>query len=118
MTKIIAVTNRKGGVGKSTMSSHLASGLAIKGYNVGLVDTDSQGHGGMMLGIRPEDGLFELLINKANLEDIVRLIPKENYTDSNTAGNLLLIPSAERTYQIPYMLQQDESFLFLEKNFR
>lgn len=115
MTKIIAVTNRKGGVGKSTMSSHLASGLAIKGYNVGLVDTDSQGHGGMMLGIRPEDGLFELLINKAILEDTVRLVPKENYTESNTAGNLLLIPSAERTYQIPYMLQQDESFLFLEK---
>lgn len=114
-TKIIAVTNRKGGVGKSTMSSHLAAGLAVKGYSVGLVDTDSQGHGGMMLGIRPEDGLFNLLINKTELDDVVRLIPKENYTTPETTGQLFLIPSSERTYQIPYMLQQDESFLFLEK---
>lgn len=114
-TVIIAVTNRKGGVGKSTISSHLASGLAVKGYNVGLVDTDSQGHGGMMLGVRPEDGLFNLMINKSSLEDVVRLIPKENYTTPDSTGKLLLIPSAERTYQIPYMLQQDESFLFLEQ---
>ncbi|MEM9950217.1 MAG: ParA family protein [Chloroflexota bacterium] len=114
-TVIIAVTNRKGGVGKSTMSSHLAAGLAVKGYNVGLVDTDSQGHGGMMLGVRPEDGLFNLLINKASLEDVVRLVSRENYTTPDKTGSLLLIPSSDRTYQIPYMLQQDESFLFLER---
>ena len=41
---IIAVTNRKGGVGKSTIASHIAAGLATKGYYVGLVDTDSQGN--------------------------------------------------------------------------
>lgn len=115
MVKIIAVTNRKGGVGKSTMSSHIAAGLALKGYRVGLVDTDSQGHGGLMLGSRPEDGLFNLLINKNPLDDVVRLIPQENYAPSPCNGMLMLIPSAERTYQIPYMLQQDESFLFLEK---
>ncbi|MEL6307901.1 MAG: ParA family protein [Chloroflexota bacterium] len=113
--KIIAVTNRKGGVGKSTMSSHIAAGLAHKGYNIGLIDTDSQGHGGMMVGMRPADSLFDLLIQKKSLEDVVRLVPRENYTTNDESGTLLLIPSAERTYQIPYMLQQDESFLFLEK---
>jgi cellulose biosynthesis protein BcsQ len=43
MSKIIVFHNRKGGVGKSTMSVHTAVGLAILGYRVGLVDTDSQG---------------------------------------------------------------------------
>jgi len=39
-TKIIAFTNRKGGVGKSTMSVHTAAGLAARGLRVGLIDTD------------------------------------------------------------------------------
>lgn len=113
--KTIAVTNRKGGVGKSTMSSHIAVGLAYKGYNVALVDTDSQGNAGLMLGIGQEDGLFDLLIEKKPLDDVVRYVPKENYGSADVSGNLLLIPSSDRTYQIPYMLKSDESFLFLEK---
>lgn len=112
--KIITVTNRKGGVGKSTMASHLAAGLALKGYRVGLVDTDSQGNASMMLGIQAEDGLFNLLIQKQPLTEVVRYVPKENYGTPKTQGHLLIVPSSERTYQIPYMLKQDESFLFLE----
>lgn len=113
--KTIAITNRKGGVGKSTMSSHIAAGLALKGYNVALVDTDSQGNAGLMLGIGQEDGLFNLLIEKKPLDEVVRYVPKENYGNPEVTGNLILIPSADRTYQIPYMLKSDESFLFLEK---
>jgi chromosome partitioning protein len=115
--KIVAVANRKGGVGKSTVSTHIASGLAAMGYNVGLVDTDSQGHAALMLGMRDEDGLFQLLIEKKPLGDVVRVVPKENYSppDALAKGNLLLVPSSERTYQIPYMLKPDETFLFLER---
>jgi chromosome partitioning protein len=40
---VIAVQNFKGGVGKSTVASHLAQYLAIKGYRVCLIDCDSQG---------------------------------------------------------------------------
>jgi len=115
--KVIAVTNRKGGVGKSTMTSHIAAGLARKGYNVGLIDTDSQGHAGMMLGLPPEDGLYNLLIEKDThpLEDVIRIVPKENYGEIGEVGNLYLIPSAENTYKIPHLLQADESFLFFAK---
>lgn len=112
---IITVTNRKGGVGKSTISAHLASGLAIKGYNVALVDTDSQGHASDMLGMQPADSLFELLINKAPLEQVVKLVPKENYGTHETPGNLVLIPSHHMTHKIPYQLEAHESFLFLER---
>lgn len=114
--KVVAVTNRKGGVGKSTMAAHIAAGLATIGFRVGLVDTDSQGHCGLMLSMPDENGLFNLLIEKYPIEHVVRAVPPENYstTDHPAQGALFLLPSSERTFQIPYMLQPDESFLFLQ----
>jgi chromosome partitioning protein len=47
---IIAVQNFKGGVGKSTVSVHLAQFLATRGYRVCLIDCDSQGSSTTMLG--------------------------------------------------------------------
>ncbi len=50
--KIIAVSNRKGGTGKSTVSVNLAAGLAQQGLRVLLVDLDSQGHCAVGLGVK------------------------------------------------------------------
>jgi chromosome partitioning protein len=51
---VIAVQNFKGGVGKSTVASHLAQYLAIRGYRVCLIDCDSQGSSTALFGYVPD----------------------------------------------------------------
>lgn len=51
---VIAVQNFKGGVGKSTVSTHLAQYLAIQGYRVCLIDCDSQGSTTALFGYVPD----------------------------------------------------------------
>jgi chromosome partitioning protein len=60
-TKIIAVSNQKGGVGKTTTAVSLAAGLAKEGREVLLVDLDPQGQCAITLGLKPEPGAFYLL---------------------------------------------------------
>jgi len=74
-----AVTNRKGGVGKSTVCLHLAAGFASMGFRVGLVDTDGQGHCADSLNMPMEDGLYNALVKKQPITEIVREVPWSHY---------------------------------------
>lgn len=65
----IAVTLSKGGVGKTTTAVNLASGLALAGYKVLLVDTDTQGQSSFMLGVRPTAGLTEFVNDELSLDE-------------------------------------------------
>lgn len=60
--RIIAVTNLKGGVGKTTTAVNLAHGLASAGQRVLLVDADGQGHCAIYLGVERTDGLCQVLL--------------------------------------------------------
>ena len=61
MTRIITITNQKGGVGKTTTAVHLSHGLALAGKQVLLVDLDAQAQAGIAMHIPPGDGAFFLL---------------------------------------------------------
>ena len=60
-TKIISISNQKGGVGKTTTAVSLAHALARKGRQVLLVDLDPQGQSATALGRSPASGVFYLL---------------------------------------------------------
>jgi len=114
--RVIGVTNRKGGVGKSTIATHVAAGLATKGLCVGVVDTDSQGNASMMLGMERRDDLYELLVDGKQLSDAVQHIPGSQYStsDNPSLGELFLISSADKTAKIPYDLDPSQVFTLLE----
>lgn len=108
----IAIANRKGGVGKSTVSVHIAAGLATKGYNVLLVDTDPQGHAGLSLGIKPQPGLFNWLVEKRDVREVVKSVPASSFSvpDNPSAGRLFVLPSDERTGVIPMLEKNPFAF--------
>lgn len=85
---VVTVANQKGGVGKSTTAVSLAHGLALKNYVVLLADLDPQGQCSSHLGLEQEDGVFNLLVNRPPIRDVVR---------STGRRNLWLLPGGKRT---------------------
>jgi chromosome partitioning protein len=100
--RVITLLNEKGGVGKTTLATHLAAGLAVKGYRVVLIDADAQGHAGAIFGLNPEPGLYDLLVRNASFKDVLRVIPPEVYEhpDQAAQGFLALLPSNVETRMI------------------
>lgn len=100
---VVAVQNFKGGVGKSTVSVHLAQYLAIRGYRVLLVDCDSQASATTLFGYVPdldldeEETLYPFL-RQDELTSLDYAIRKTHF------DGLDLIPSNLRLFNSEYEL--------------
>src|SRR4030042_3465669 len=74
MSKIYAVANQKGGVGKTTTAINLGAYVALKGRRVVLVDLDPQANATSSLGYDKrsiEHTLYDVIVNNWELPDII-----------------------------------------------
>lgn len=75
-TRVITVSNQKGGVGKTTTTVNIASALARRGANVLVIDLDPQGNASTALGVAHEPGtvsVYEALIGEVSIKDAVQV---------------------------------------------
>ena len=91
-TRVIAVANQKGGVGKTTTVVNLAAALSKTRHTVLVVDLDPQANATSSLGLTPQEGisLYPALLGEAEVADMIQPSPYENInvipSEVNLAG--------------------------------
>ena len=80
-TRIITISNQKGGVGKTTSAVNLAAALARKGMGVLVIDLDPQGNASTALGVEHHNsvvGSYEVLVQGVPMLDAVKQSPEHH----------------------------------------
>ena len=98
MKKIIAITNQKGGVGKTTTALSLIGALHLRKYKVLGVDLDPQGSLGFSAGLDIEntDTIYEVLKGKKRIDDVIVDTEMGDFLPSN-----ILLSTAELEFNMP-----------------
>lgn len=111
--KVIAVLNQKGGSGKTTIATHLASALHFKGIDVLLVDSDPQGSARDWAAVREDHPVTVVGIDRPTIERDLKNIAHKDYividgapqaadlaVSAIKSANLILIPVQPSPYDI------------------
>ncbi|MEM7406162.1 MAG: AAA family ATPase [Pseudomonadota bacterium] len=113
MTRIIAVANQKGGVGKTTTSINLAASLAARGQRVLVVDLDPQGNATMGSGVNKrtlQRSSYDALMGEAPLSSTILKIEHCRYdlmpgNDDLTGAEVALLDEIGRELRLRNVLQ-------------
>jgi chromosome partitioning protein len=102
MPRIIAISNQKGGVGKTTTSVNLAASLAHLGHPTLLIDMDAQGNASSGLGIPKEEadgGTADLLLGFRDLRSVLQ---------PTSVDDLHLVPATRELIGVEVELTQSQ----------
>jgi chromosome partitioning protein len=119
--RILAVTNQKGGVGKTTTAINLATALAAIGQKVLLMDLDPQGNATTGLGIRRADikgSMYDILFEGALFADCIMStkVPRLSVVPSSihlSGAEIELIGMENREYRLKETLHQNLPFNYV-----
>lgn len=111
--KVIAVLNQKGGSGKTTIATHLARALQLRGDDVLLVDSDPQGSARDWAAVREDQPLTVVGIDRPTIERDLKNITQKDYViidgapqaadlavSAIKAADFILIPVQPSPYDI------------------
>lgn len=113
MGQVFAVTNQKGGVGKTTTTVNLAASLAENGKTILLIDLDPQGNATTGCGVDKamlDKSSYDLLVGEASAEEVI--IKRDDFafdvipTNADlTAAEIELLDEDEREYRLRSALE-------------
>ncbi|OWZ83481.1 ParA family protein [Natranaerobius trueperi] len=117
MHRIIAITNQKGGVGKTTTAVNLSASLANWDKKVLLLDIDPQGNSTSGVGLdktNMETCMYDTLINELPLDDIIVDTEIENLKVAPATINLAgaeieLVPTVSREVKLRSLIRELET---------
>ena len=122
MSKIIAIANQKGGVGKTTTAVNLCCALKMKGKRVLLLDCDPQGNSSSGMGVDKHStpSAYERITKTAAILDCIRKTPYGDVIPSNkelSGATVELVNKVRREYVLKDALQlvyNDYDYIFID----